>query len=83
MVLRILATVAIASLLVLDLFLPNTSLGRRGTEAAARVDVDTAFHATGTPLPALSLRDLDGERVTLDDFLGHRVLLTFERSVDW
>jgi cytochrome oxidase Cu insertion factor (SCO1/SenC/PrrC family) len=82
-VLRILATVVIGLLLVLDLALPTTSIGRRGSEASARLDLDGAFHAVGAPLPALSLRDLDGQRVSLDQFLGHRVLLTFERSVDW
>jgi len=81
--LRILASVAIVLLLVLDLVLPSTSFGRRGTEARARIDEDAAFHAVGSPLPALALRELDGRRVTLDQFLGHRVLLTFERSVDW
>ena len=81
--LRLLASVAIAALLVLDLALPYTSLGRRGTEIGARIDEEAAFHTVGSPLPALALRDLDGQRVTLDQFLGHRVLLTFERSVDW
>lgn len=82
-VLRILATIAIGLLLLLDVLLPSTSLGRRGTEASARLDVDSAFQTLGDPLPQLSLHDLDGAPVRLEQFLGHRVLLTFERSVDW
>ncbi|MDH3686590.1 MAG: hypothetical protein OEP95_10205 [Myxococcales bacterium] len=81
--LRILATALILGLLVLDFVLPSTSLGRRGTEASARIDSDGAFRAVGSPLPALALRELDGQPVSLEQFLGHRVLLTFERSVDW
>ena len=81
--LRILATVAILGLLVLDFVLPSTSLGRRGTEASARIDAGGAFRAVGSPLPALALRELDGQPVSLEQFRGHRVLLTFERSVDW
>jgi hypothetical protein len=82
-VLRILATVVILLLLGLDFMLPSTTLGRRGREANARIDQNSAFQELGAQLPALALRDLDGRPVALDEFLGHRVLLTFERSVDW
>lgn len=83
--LRGLATVAIVALLALDLLLPRTSLGRRGTEAATRLDQAGAARV-GEPLPPFSLVALDtpgGPPVRNEDLLGHRVLLTFERSVDW
>ncbi len=81
--LRWLATAAIVALLALDLFLPFTSLGRRGTEASARADVDGAVGAIGETLPDIALPNLEGDLVRLSDLRGHRVLLTFERSVDW
>ena len=81
--LRWLATAAIVALLALDLFLPSTSLGRRGTEAAARADIDGAVGAIGETLPDIALPNLEGDLVRLSDLRGHRVLLTFERSVDW
>ncbi len=81
--LRWLATAAIVALLALDLFLPSTSLGRRGTEAAARADIDGAVGAIGETLPDIALPNLEGDLVRLSDLRGHRVLLIFERSVDW
>ncbi len=81
--LRWLATAAIVALLALDLFLPSTSLGRRGTEAAARADIDGAVGAIGETLPDIALPSLEGDLVRLSDLRGHRVLLIFERSVDW
>ena len=81
--LRIAATIGIALLLVLDLAFPWTPLGRRGSEAAVRVDVTGAFAAVGEPMPEFALPDLDGNPVRLSDFRGKRVLLTFERSLDW
>ena len=81
--LRWLATIAIASLLLLDLFLPSMPLGRRGNEALLRADVPGAVGAVGERLPAFRLDDLEGRPVRLADFRGRRVLLTFERSVDW
>jgi cytochrome oxidase Cu insertion factor (SCO1/SenC/PrrC family) len=79
---RILATVLLAGLLALDLALPYTGIGRRGT-GPARNDVASAVGEIGQPLPDFSLLDLDGQVVRLSDLRGHRVLLTFERSVDW
>ena len=38
---------------------------------------------TGEVLPDFTLRDLDGVPVRLSDLRDQRVLLTFERSVDW
>ena len=79
---RILATFAIVALLALDLALPSTDVGRRGV-SAARDDVATATPALGAPMPDFLLVDLDGRTLRASDLLGHRVLLTFERSVDW
>jgi cytochrome oxidase Cu insertion factor (SCO1/SenC/PrrC family) len=81
--LRWFATLGIAALLALDLLIPKTSLGRRGTEAAVRADVPSAAGAVGETFPAFTLQDLYGRPVSLSDFRGQRVLLTFERSVDW
>ena len=81
--LRWLATLGIAALLALDLLIPKTPLGRRGTEAAARADVRAALGAVGEVFPDFTLPDLQGRPVSVSDFRGHRVLLTFERSVDW
>jgi len=80
---RILATGFIVGLLALDLSLPSTSIGRRGSSAESRSDV--AGHAVeiGQRLPDLRLVGLDGRKLMLSDLLGHRVLVTFERSVDW
>ena len=81
--LRWLATASVGALLLLDLALPATSLGRRGTEALLRADVPGAIGAVGETLPDFTLPDLDGNPVRLADFRGHPVLVTFERSVDW
>ena len=82
MILRGLGTLVLLALLGLNLMLPSTSLGRRGTEAAARSDFDTEV-ALGRSLPNLELTGLDGRVYSREDLLGQRVLLTFERSVDW
>ena len=79
---RSLATLGILALLALDLALPSTELGRRGT-SAARNDVPAATPKVGDKLPDFSVVDLDGHALRPSDLLGHRVLLTFERSVDW
>ena len=81
--LRWLATAFIVSLLALDIALPLTSIGRRGHEAATRTEVEGSEAWVGTRLPALALQDLAGRPFSLDALRGHRVLLTFERSVDW
>ena len=82
MILRSIATLFLFGLLVLNLMLPSTSIGRRGTEAAARTDFQTEV-VLGRTLPELSLVGLDGRTYSREDLLGHRVLITFERSVDW
>ncbi len=81
--LRWLATAVIALLLLLNLALPATPLGRRGAEAKLRADVPGAVGVVGERLPDFALQDLEGRPVRLADFRGRRVLLTFERSVDW
>lgn len=84
--LRWIATVVIVLLFLLDLALPATSIGRRGNEAVTRSDISTSIAREGMALPPAALRglvDLDGRPLQLADFRGHRVLITFERSVDW
>jgi len=81
--LRWIATVAILALLVLDLALPSTPVGRRGSEAAARSEVPSSRVAVGERFPLTRLLDLDGGSFDVASLRGHRVLLTFERSVDW
>ena len=83
MLLRWIATVAIALLLVLDLLLPATPLGRRGAEAAVRTEVPASRVALGERFPNVRLLDLDGRPLDTDSLQGHRVLITFERSLDW
>lgn len=80
---RWLATVAIALLFALNLALPATDIGRRGSETRVRADAEGAVGVVGQPLPELALPDLEGEIVRLADLRGHPVLLIFERSVDW
>ena len=83
MILRILATLPILGLLALDVALPNLSLGRRGTDTHVRADSPKAVARVGEVMPDFTLPDLDGIPVTLSALRGHRVLVTFERSVDW
>lgn len=80
---RSLATLVIGGILGLALALPYTTMGRRGSEAIARRDVPGAVGTLGERLPQLSLQDLEGNPVSLRDFRGERVVLTFERSLDW
>jgi hypothetical protein len=79
---RWLWTVAIVALLGLTAGLPYTGIGRRGVEAQLRNDVETTLRV-GRKLPPLVFEDLAGRPVRSEDLLGQRVLLTFERSVDW
>ena len=76
-------SVVIGLLLVIALALPWTGVGRRGTDGEVRSDIDGAVGAVGDTLPHIELLDLDGGPLRLEDLRGHRVLLTFERSVDW
>jgi cytochrome oxidase Cu insertion factor (SCO1/SenC/PrrC family) len=81
--LRWLATAVIALLLALDVALPYTPLGRRGPEAQVRSDVAIVDVRVGAPVPDLTLRTLEGQPLSLAEFRGHPLLVTFERSVDW
>lgn len=82
MILRTLATLLVAGLFGLNLVLPNTAVMARGPEDRVRQDVDTEV-AIGRTLPPLELVDFDGRSYTREDLIGHRTLITFERSVDW
>ncbi len=81
--LRWLATAVIVALLALDIWIPHTPLGRRGPEAQMRADVAGVAVRVGSLAPDLALRTLDGRPLSLADFRGHPLLVTFERSVDW
>lgn len=81
--LRWLATAFIVLLFALNLALPSTSIGRRGHDAEVLSDVPGAIGHVGKRLPSFSLTGISGERIDSDELLGHRVLLIFERSVDW
>jgi hypothetical protein len=81
-ILRSLATLVLVALLGLNLAMPGSSAGQRGAENKVRNDI-TSRLLVGQQLPALELVDFNGRSITHQDLLGHRVLLTFERSVDW
>ncbi len=81
--LRWLATALLLLLLALDLGLPRTAVGRRGAEDRLRAEAGQAALRPGLPLPPLALRSLEGAPLRLESFRGRRLLLTFERSVDW
>jgi len=80
---RVLATIPIVALMAIDLLLPRLEMLRQGPDPVARAEVEAAVAKVGEPMPDFTLPDLDGVPVTLSDLRGHRVLLTFERSVDW
>ena len=52
-------------------------------DAVRKADVESAWARVGAPLPELSLETLGGAPLSLADFRGHPLLVTFERSVDW
>jgi hypothetical protein len=82
MILRGLATLVILGLLALNMMLPTSAMTARGSENRVRSDVASEL-SIGRTLPELELVGLDGRRYSREDLLGHRVLITFERSVDW
>lgn len=82
MILRTLATIVMVALLGLDLALPATPLGRRGSEMKVRQDVELELEL-GQTLPPFDLLSLDGRRVGREDLDGSPLLLVFERSIDW
>ena len=77
------ASIAILALLALAVLAPQMSLGRRGHESTPRRHVGDVAGRVGEPMADFALADLDGDIVRLADLRGHRVLLVFERSVDW
>ncbi len=81
--LRALATVVIVALFLLNWMLPSTGLGRRGVDTEVRADVEVSQIRVGEQLPDATLFDLRGVPVGLSDLRGNRVLLVFERSIDW
>jgi hypothetical protein len=82
MILRGLASLVLVGLFVFNWLIPSHPTMARGSENQVRADVETEL-VLGQSLPPLSLIGLDGREYTLEDLRGHRVLLTFERSVDW
>ena len=82
MILRALASLLVLGLLGLNFMLPRAAISARGSERLVRSDVAIQL-AVGQQLPELELMTFDGRRVTKEDLLGHRLLITFERSVDW
>jgi len=81
--LRALATIVIVTLFGLNWMLPGLELGRRGSSTVWRQDVETPRLRVGAPMPDLALQSLTGETVPLSSLKGRRVLLAFERSIDW
>ena len=82
--LRWLATLGILLLLALDLALPALPGVRQGAERGVlRADAPGAVARVGEPFPDVAFEDLDGGLLRVADLRGHRVLLTFERSLDW
>ena len=82
MILRSLASLFVIALLALNWILPTAPISARGIDHEVRHDVESKL-AIGRAFPDFELFSFDGRRVTRADLLGHRVLLTFERSVDW
>ena len=82
MILRSLASLVLLALLALNWLLPSQPGVARGPENRVRND-RVATVAIGDSLPPFELFGLDGRIHTREDLVGHRVLLTFERSLDW
>ena len=80
---RWISTVAIGALIALVVAAPSTPMGRRGSEMQTRSEAPGSLLAVGDAFPALALQNLDGTPFDLSSLQGHRVLVTFERSVDW
>ena len=81
--LRWLGSLMIVALLALNWAMPSTKMGRRGADPDPRADIESATLRVGAMMPNLDLTTIDGTRLRLSDFRGKRVLITFERSVDW
>jgi hypothetical protein len=81
--LRWLGSLVIVALLALNWAMPSTEMGRRGIDPDPRADVESATLRVGAMMPNLELTTIDGTRIRIADFRGKRMLITFERSVDW
>lgn len=82
MILRTLASLVVLALIGLNFLLPTWPMTERGPENRVRQDVETTL-APGRSLPPFTLQDLEGRPFGPADLAGERVLLTFERSLDW
>ena len=60
---RGIATAFILLLFALDLYMPSSALGRRGTERTVRAHVASAAKLVGQPLPALDFEDEPEARI--------------------
>jgi hypothetical protein len=80
---RWLGSLAIVALLAFNWAMPSTKMGRRGVDSEPRADIESATLRVGAPMPNLEFMTIDGTRLRIADFRGKRVLITFERSVDW
>jgi cytochrome oxidase Cu insertion factor (SCO1/SenC/PrrC family) len=80
---RWLATFIVVALFGLNLWMPDSALGRRGSETTVHTHVTAASSWQGRRLAPLRFEDLEGRAVSTADLLGHPLLLVFERSVDW
>jgi len=66
------------------LFLVATMSRHYHGSSEVKVDVATAVGQIGERLPDFTLPDIDGKPVALSQYAHtSRVLLTFERSLDW
>ena len=81
--LRYFGSLVIVALLALNWAMPSTKMGRRGVDPDPRADIESAKLSVGAQMPNLELTTIDGTRMRIADFRGKRVLITFERSVDW
>ena len=82
MILRSLASLVLIAMLALNWLLPSQPGVARGPEDRVRSD-RVATVAIGDTLPPFELRGLDGRIHTREDLVGRRLLLSFERSLDW
>ena len=81
--LRAIATIVIVTLFGLNWMLPDLEIGRRGSSIEWRQDVTTTRIRVGERMPDMALTDLEGTTFPLSSLRGDRVLLVFERSIDW
>lgn len=75
----------IATLVCVFLLLVVATMDRRYRGAPeVKAEVASALGSVGERLPDFSLPDIDGRPVSLSQFYHTgRIILTFERSLDW